>query len=531
MSTDSALSRLSRYEALFELSSEVNASTEMEQVGHLMVRRLKYVADVYSWRYFSLERENSSSSADERVAIVVDGYGGKAIVEKIPVEQLCDVELNLWNGKKSRFLEGEDLQTAKGTLPEQFQKEKIVQIYVCPRFGSGSLQSMLLYSKLKRPFNELDVKFLTLASQIFHDKVYLLWEQDKLRDLELAYLQQEITLRQSEKLATLGKLSAGMAHELNNPAAAAQRGAEQLRDEIERLDRAQRRLGETGLTESQSAALDALVESVMDQAVHPRDLDPLARSDLESDVELWLEECDIDEPWQYAPTLASIGLDEERLNELADVFGRDRLSAVVASLSSTYSTRTLLEEIREGAGRISEIVKSLKSYTYLDQAPIQSIDIHEGLNDTLVMLRSKLKDGVSVRRDYDTELPRIQAFGTELNQVWTNIIDNAVSAMNGVGKLTLKTYREEQWAVVEIEDTGPGIPAEIQSKVFDPFYTTKAPGEGTGLGLNISHNIIVQKHKGDIQVRSKPGKTCFTVKLPLQLDAASAEIRDAAQPQ
>ncbi len=525
MATEDALSTLSRYEALFELSSEVNTSTEIAQVGKLLVRRLKYVADVFSWRYFSLEPERSHSTG-QRVAIVVDGFRGQATIDHIPVDELCSVELGLWRGKKSRFLEAEELRIAQKTLPEQFHKDTIVQIYVCPRFGTGGggLQSMLLYSKVRRPFNELDIKFLTLASQIFHDKVYLLWEQQKMRDLEVAYLQQEITLRQSEKLATLGKLSAGMAHELNNPAAAAQRGAEQLREEIDRFELAQRRIGGSELSQEQKRRLEELVTQTKDRIKSPIDLDPLAQSDLERDIETWLEGRGVAEPWEFASTLATIGFDNEQLTGLVQAFGEERLSTIIASLTSTYATSALMSEIREGAGRISQIVKALKSYTYLDQAPVQAVDVHEGLNDTLVMLRSKLKQGVTIHREFDPDLPPIQALGTELNQVWTNIVDNAVSAMQGNGMLTLKTFRRDPWVVVQITDDGPGIPPEVQPKVFDPFYTTKAPGEGTGLGLNISHNIVVQKHKGEIEVRSRPGETCFEIRLPLdaELDVSEA---------
>jgi signal transduction histidine kinase len=167
---------------------------------------------------------------------------------------------------------------------------------------------------------------------------------------------------------------------------------------------------------------------------------------------------------------------------------------------------------------MAEIIKALKAYTYMDQAPIQSVDAHEGLDNTLVMLRNKLKAGIDVHRQYAENLPRLQAHGSELNQVWTNIIDNAVEAMQGRGELTLRTRQEEQWVVVEIEDNGPGIPPAVQAKIFDPFFTTKAPGKGTGLGLNISHNIIVQKHKGQIAVRSQPGKTCFEIRLPIDFE-------------
>ena len=522
MPAEDALSTLSRYEALFELLSEINAATEIPRAGELLVRRLKYVADVYSWRYFSLEREETDSRPD-RMAMVIDGHRGEANVERIPVEQLCNVELSLWTRKRHFFLEGKELADAKSVLPRQFQKDDIVQIFVCPRFGAGRLQSMLLYSKRRQPFNDLDIKFLTLASQMFHDKVYLLWEQKKLRDLEMVYLQQEIALRQTDKLATLGKLSAGMAHELNNPAAAAQRSAAQLQTAIDELNQAQRNLGATELTSMQTTALSQLVASIGDLARRAADLDPLSQSDLEGDIEHWLEARGVEEAWELAPTLASMGLDPQKLSEAVTPFSADQLTVILASLKSAYTTSTLVGEIREATGRISEIVKALRSYSYLDQAPIQRIDIHEGLNSTLVILRSKLKDGITVRREYDPALPQIEAFGTELNQVWTNIIDNAVSAMNGVGELVLKTYREDPWVVVEIKDTGPGIPKDIQSKIFDPFFTTKAPGEGTGLGLNISHNIIAQKHHGTIDVSSKPGETCFVVKLPLDLSAMAPQ--------
>ena len=524
MPAESALSTLSRYEALFELSSEINAATEIVRAGELLVRRLKYVADVYSWRYFSLEREEADSITD-RMAMVVDGHRGEVNVERIPMEQLCNVELSLWTRKRHFFLEGKELADAKGVLPRQFQKDDIVQIFVCPRFGAGRLQSMLLYSKRRQPFNDLDIKFLTLASQMFHDKVYLLWEQKKLRDLEMVYLQQEIALRQTDKLATLGKLSAGMAHELNNPVAAAQRSAEQLREAIDELNEAQRSLGAAELTSNQTAALAQLVASIDESASRAADLDPISRSDLESDIEQWLEERQVNEPWKLAPTLASVGWDPQKLEKVLTAFHTDQLALILASVKSEYTTSALVGEIREATGRISEIVKALRSYSYLDQAPVQRIDVHEGLNSTLVILRSKLKEGITVRREYDPALPQIEAFGTELNQVWTNIIDNAVSAMKGVGELVLKTYREDPWVVVEIKDTGPGIPNDLQSKIFDPFVTTKSPGEGTGLGLNISHNIIAQKHHGKIDVRSRPGETCFVVKLPLDLSAMDSSRR------
>ena len=345
------------------------------------------------------------------------------------------------------------------------------------------------------------------------DKVIELMRKN--RELEMAYLQQEVMLRQSEKLATLGRLSAGMAHELNNPATAAMRGSKQLQDTILKLEQHLFRLGQMNLSNEQLGIFRTFKEQIHIRAKKPIELEPLTRSDREHEIESWLEDQNIAEAWDLASMLANLGFTIDELANLAGKFSNEQFPAAISSLCSIYLSHNLLEVIGQGTGRITEIVKALKSYSYQDKAPIQSVDIHEGLNDTLVMLRSQLQAGVTVQRDYDDKLPNIQAYGSELNQVWTNIIDNAIKAMNGHGKIIIKTFREDPWLVVQICDTGHGIPEENKAKVFDPFFTTKSPGEGTGLGLNISHNIIVQKHKGMINVYSRSGETCFEVKLPL----------------
>lgn len=361
---------------------------------------------------------------------------------------------------------------------------------------------------LPKPFNPVLLKARVEASL----------EKKKLRDLELAYLQQEVTLRQSEKLATLGRLSAGMAHELNNPASAARRSAGQLRAAISQLQQLYLKMGTLGLSAAQLEALWALDEQAQARAAQPDDLDSLSRSDREEELERWLEGHGLENPWEFAPILVSLGYGTSALAALAENFTVAQFQVAIAWLSSTFTIYSLLAEIGQGAGRITELVQALKSYTYLDQAPIQAVNVHEGLDNTLIMLRSKLKGGITVHRAYADNLPIIQAYGSELNQVWTNLIDNAAAAMAGQGEIFLRTRQEGPWVVVEIEDTGPGIPEAIQSKIFDPFFTTKPPGEGTGMGLNISHNIIVQKHKGQIAVASQPGKTCFEVKLPLNFE-------------
>ena len=340
-------------------------------------------------------------------------------------------------------------------------------------------------------------------------------ERNKANKLLQANLQQEIALRQSEKLATLGKLSAGMAHELNNPAAAARRGIVQLQTAVGDMKQTTLQLGQQDLSAMQLTLLAEQEQLISQRAETPLNIDPLTRNDREVELESWLEDNDVADAWEYAPQLVSLGYSDTELTQLATQFRRNNLPVVLAWLGQIYDTSLLLEEIGQGTRRISIIVNALKSYTYLDQAPEQSVDVHEGLDDTLIMLHSQLKADIQVQRDYAPDLPRIEAFGSELNQVWTHIVDNAVSAMNGQGKISLKTYQQGGWVIIEITDTGPGISRDIQTKIFDPFFTTKPPGEGTGLGLNISHNIIVHKHRGDISIRSKPGETCFIVKLPI----------------
>ena len=337
----------------------------------------------------------------------------------------------------------------------------------------------------------------------------------QLRDLEQAYLQREVQLRDSEKLATLGRLSAGLAHELNNPAAAIQRGAKQMHAAFEQHLKADLALDGAGTEQM----LARLLDTVQARTDHRTDLDPLERSDRESELGSWLDDHGVGMSWEMAPELVSMGVTTETLAALHAEHDGAALEQALAWIIGSSTILSVAEEVADAAQRISAIVKSLKTYTYMDRAPVQNVDVREGLESTLVMLRSKLGRGITVRREFAEDLPRVEAYSGELNQVWTNLIDNAASAMDGEGVLTLRTYREGEWVVVEISDTGPGIPDEIRPHIFDPFFTTKAPGEGTGLGLNISHNIVTQKHQGAITVTSKPGQTTFRVKLPTALAA------------
>ncbi|MEN8242260.1 MAG: ATP-binding protein [Chloroflexota bacterium] len=328
----------------------------------------------------------------------------------------------------------------------------------------------------------------------------------------------QVNLRQSEKMAQLGTLTAGVAHELNNPAAAVKRGADHLIEATKKLDASYAHISRLGFDDQQWNILDTLTEKVHTRAASPAEMDALARSDMEMEIEEWLTSHKIEDAWQMAPNLVNLNFDQDELASLTEQFTDKRLLCVIEWLNASYDVYSLLNEVSQGSSRISAIVKSLKSYAYLDQAPVQSVNINEGIDDTLTIMHNKLKNQINIKREYASDLPEIMGYGSELNQVWTNLIDNAadVLADQEDAQIVIRTRQESDWVFVEVEDNGPGIPPEIQTKIFDAFFTTKAPGKGTGLGLNISYNIIVQKHRGDMKVFSTPGKTCFQVMLPIE---------------
>jgi signal transduction histidine kinase len=323
-----------------------------------------------------------------------------------------------------------------------------------------------------------------------------------------------------QRLAALGSLTSGLMHELNNPAAATVRATAALRERFAGMRQKLAMLADGRIQAAQLRALIQVMEPILERAAKAPDLTPMQTSDREDELDDWLDEHGITAGWDLAPIFVAGGIDTACLQEIADSVGPELFELALRWIGYAMETEQLMGDIEDSGNRIASLVTAAKQYSQLDRASHQWIDVHEGLKSTLVMLAHKLH-GIQVVKEFDRTLPQIPAHPAELNQVWTNLIDNAAAAMGGEGTLTLRTARDGDRVLVEVVDTGPGIPPELRQRVFEPFFTTKPVGEGTGLGLDISYRIVVNRHGGDIGVISRPGETRFQVRLPLSEPASN----------
>src|ERR1700677_60444 len=382
----------------------------------------------------------------------------------------------------------------------------------------GSVTGVLPFSRMKQFTVGVkaltDAKALRFASAQFPELVQKMPELAQRLVGLMSDRIRETTRReqQRDRLASLGKLSAGLAHELNNPASAAKRAASQLRHMLTKIRNASLELGRRDLSPAQKSEIEKLEASFTQQDIVPPDA--LTISDLEDQIDSLLRSHGHNDLWLLAAGLARRNIQPEVVESLFASLGGDTARAALVRIGASGEVASLVHEIESSTSRISDFVGAIKEYTYMDQAPVQNVDVVKSLETTLTILNHKLKQGVVVQRDYQPIPLLVNSFGSELNQVWTNIIDNAIDAMHGKGELRIRTYRDDGCVVVEIGDNGPGISEELQSHIFEPFFTTKGVGEGTGLGLDTVQRIV-KKHQGSIQVSSKPGDTRFQVWLPL----------------
>jgi len=319
--------------------------------------------------------------------------------------------------------------------------------------------------------------------------------------------------REREKLVSLGTMAAGLAHEINNPASAVARAVDSLVESTDALVDSPTNLADAGLAPEQLRALDALRRDLDPSAAL---VDPIALADREEALGAWLEERGVADAWQLAATLASVGVEPGWCDRVTEVLDEQALEPGLEWLAAALTSSALLAEIREANGRISELVGAMRSYSQVDRAARQRVDVTEGIESTLVLLAHKLRAGITIERDYANDAPRVDGNPGELNQVWTNLIDNAIDAMPDGGTLGISTHVEGDRLVVEVTDTGAGIPADVQARAFDAFFTTKDVGKGTGLGLDISRRIVAESHHGEIEIESRPGRTVLRVRLPLR---------------
>jgi signal transduction histidine kinase len=383
---------------------------------------------------------------------------------------------------------------------------------------AGDVTGVLPFSRMKL-FNQ-DFRAISAARFLeFHSTSFpnLVQKMPELTARLVGYMSdrvREITRaeQQRDRLASLGKLSAGLAHELNNPASAAKRATSQLRNMLLTIRNASQELGRQDLTPEQKSEIEKLEASFTQSDVVPPDA--LTISDLEDQIDSLLRSHGMNDLFQLSAGLARRNIKPEVVESLFAKLDPNQARAALVRISASVEVAGLLREIESSTSRISDLVGAIKEYTHMDQAPVQNVDVVKSIETTLTILSHKLKQGVTVQRDYHPVPLLVNSFGSELNQVWTNLIDNAIDAMHGAGELRIRIYPDAGGVIVEISDNGPGIPADVQPHIFEPFFTTKGVGEGTGLGLDTVQRII-KKHRGNIQLTSQPGDTRFQIWLPL----------------
>ncbi len=409
----------------------------------------------------------------------------------------------------SRWVRGDDVEVARSDQPGVFAgavwfylRDQVSQTY------PGSLRAITECEFLVLPAEELAESFRRWYPMPTH----------LLQGLYYGVQAGDALAGQRERLLALGTLSAGLTHELNNPAAAAGRAAAALRSSFGEVRHEFAELAPDGPLARLVGIEERIVRRLGEQPVRSA----LATSEREDELAEWLDEHGADGAWELAPELAAAGVGPDDLAPVVAAVDASTLPAALRWLTRTVQTEMLLGEIADATHRISALIDAAKQYSEMDRGAHQSIDVHDGLDSTLVMLRHTLGDGIRVITDYDHSLPEIPAFAAELNQVWTNLVDNAADAMAGEGTLTVRSRQEADRVLVEICDTGPGVPDEQRQQIFEPFFTTKPVGQGTGLGLDLSWRIVVNRHGGDLRVVSEPGDTRFQVRLPIHGPAPPA---------